>query len=84
MITIQSVINVVTDFYVLLLPIPRLVKLQVSRRRQIGLLLTFLSGLGFVFQGVLLLQSIQYITDWYHHLQCLRDQFGSADQLSAQ
>ncbi|KAE8414778.1 hypothetical protein BDV36DRAFT_236484 [Aspergillus pseudocaelatus] len=46
MITIQSVINVITDFYVLLLPIPRLVKLQVSRRRQIGLLLTFLSGLG--------------------------------------
>ncbi|KAJ5633330.1 NAD(P)-binding protein [Penicillium lividum] len=46
MITIQSVINVVTDFYVLLLPIPRLVKLQVSRRRRIGLLLTFMSGLG--------------------------------------
>ncbi|PYH41074.1 NAD(P)-binding protein [Aspergillus saccharolyticus JOP 1030-1] len=46
MITIQSVINVVTDFYVLLLPIPRLVKLQVSRRRRIGLFVTFMSGLG--------------------------------------
>ncbi|RAH66072.1 NAD(P)-binding protein [Aspergillus aculeatinus CBS 121060] len=46
MITIQSVINVVTDFYVLLLPIPRLLKLQVSRRRRIGLLVTFMSGLG--------------------------------------
>ncbi|RAL14383.1 uncharacterized protein BO97DRAFT_341107 [Aspergillus homomorphus CBS 101889] len=46
MITIQSVINVVTDFYVLLLPIPRLVNLQVSRRRRIGLLVTFMSGLG--------------------------------------
>lgn len=33
MIAIQSVINVVTDFYMLLLPTPRLVKLQVSRRR---------------------------------------------------
>lgn len=48
MITIQSVINVVTDFYVLILPIPRLLKLQVSRRRRIGLLLTFMSGLAYV------------------------------------
>ncbi|KAL4919577.1 hypothetical protein BDW62DRAFT_209552 [Aspergillus aurantiobrunneus] len=46
MITVQSVINVVTDFYVLLLPVARLVKLQVSRRTKIGLVVTFASGLG--------------------------------------
>lgn len=48
MITIQSVINVFTDFYVLLIPIPRLLRLQVSQRRRVGLLLTFLSGLALV------------------------------------
>ncbi|KAI9367180.1 NAD(P)-binding protein [Aspergillus egyptiacus] len=46
MVIIVSVINVVTDFYVLFLPIPRLINLQVNRRRKIGLLLTFASGLG--------------------------------------
>ncbi|KAL4923647.1 NAD(P)-binding protein [Aspergillus undulatus] len=46
MVIIVSVVNVTTDFYVLILPIPRLAKLQVSQRRKIGLLLVFASGLG--------------------------------------
>ncbi|KAL4938236.1 hypothetical protein BDV06DRAFT_226207 [Aspergillus oleicola] len=42
----QSSVNVVTDFYLVVLPIPRVLKLQMSRRKKIGLVITFASGLG--------------------------------------
>ncbi|KAL3456385.1 hypothetical protein BJX64DRAFT_294141 [Aspergillus heterothallicus] len=37
--------NVFTDFYIAILPIPRVLNLQTSNRRKIGLVLTFASGL---------------------------------------
>jgi len=43
---LTSMVNVITDFYVLLLPIPRLIKLQLKQNRKLGLLLVFSSGLG--------------------------------------
>ncbi|KAL4965437.1 uncharacterized protein BDV14DRAFT_172676 [Aspergillus stella-maris] len=46
MVIIVSVVNVTTDIYVLILPIPRLLHLQVDRWRKIGLLMVFASGLG--------------------------------------
>ncbi|KAL4955941.1 hypothetical protein BDW69DRAFT_182117 [Aspergillus filifer] len=42
----QSSVNVVTDFYLVILPIPRVLRLQVSTRRKVGLVITFASGLG--------------------------------------
>lgn len=42
----QGVINVITDFYILLLPIRRMLKLQIRNRKKLGLLAIFLSGLG--------------------------------------
>jgi sterol-4alpha-carboxylate 3-dehydrogenase (decarboxylating) len=44
-VVMNSVINVVTDFYVLVLPIPCIMKLQLSLKRRIGLLLAFGSGI---------------------------------------
>jgi len=43
---LTSMVNVITDFYVLLLPIPRLIQLQLNYHRKIGLFLVFASGLG--------------------------------------
>jgi sterol-4alpha-carboxylate 3-dehydrogenase (decarboxylating) len=43
---LNSMVNVITDFYVLLLPIPRLIKLQLKQNQMLGLLLVFASGLG--------------------------------------
>ncbi|KAL4993080.1 hypothetical protein BDV10DRAFT_200018 [Aspergillus recurvatus] len=42
----QAAVNVFTDFYVVVLPIPCVVKLQTSVKRKVGLVLTFASGLG--------------------------------------
>ena len=44
----NAVVNVVTDFYILVLPIPCIVKLQLSTRYRIGLLVVFGSGLVYV------------------------------------
>lgn len=41
----QSLFSVFTDFYVLLLPIGVLLKLQMSLRRKIGVILIFMTGL---------------------------------------
>ncbi|KAL3431899.1 hypothetical protein BDV09DRAFT_198257 [Aspergillus tetrazonus] len=62
MVIIVSVINVVTDVYVLILPVPRLLKLQVTTRRKVGLLLVFASGLGACAAGLarLINASIHY------------------------
>lgn len=46
MVMFTSVVNVVTDFYILILPLPRILTLQVNKRRKIGLILVFASGLG--------------------------------------
>ena len=43
-VVMNAVINVVTDFYILVLPVPCVMKLQINRRRRIGLLLVFASG----------------------------------------
>jgi sterol-4alpha-carboxylate 3-dehydrogenase (decarboxylating) len=40
--------NVFTDFYIAILPIPRVLNLQTSNRRKFGLCLTFASGLWLV------------------------------------
>jgi hypothetical protein len=40
----QGALNVASDIYVLCLPLPYLVKLHVSRRQKIGLLVIFLAG----------------------------------------
>ncbi|KAL2822595.1 hypothetical protein BJX63DRAFT_377090 [Aspergillus granulosus] len=45
---LTSMIDVVTDFYILILPVPRLLKLQVNRKQKIGSCMTFASGLGLV------------------------------------
>ncbi|OJJ64192.1 hypothetical protein ASPSYDRAFT_84214 [Aspergillus sydowii CBS 593.65] len=42
----QGASNVVTDFYLVVLPIPQVLKLKLSRKKKIGLCLTFASGLG--------------------------------------
>ncbi|BCS20856.1 uncharacterized protein APUU_21288S [Aspergillus puulaauensis] len=42
----QAATNVVTDFYLVILPIPSVLKLKLSRKKKIGLCLTFASGLG--------------------------------------
>ena len=44
-IVMNVVVNVVTDVYVLLLPVPCVLKLQLSLNRRIGLLLVFGSGI---------------------------------------
>ena len=41
----SGVVNVVTDWYLLILPIPSLMLLKLRRRRKLGLLLIFMSGL---------------------------------------
>lgn len=41
----QSAFNVVSDFYVFIIPIPRIIDLQVNKRQKIGLLVIFLAGL---------------------------------------
>ncbi|KAH8654975.1 hypothetical protein BGZ60DRAFT_532605 [Tricladium varicosporioides] len=41
----QSVFNVCSDFYVFIIPIPRIIDLQVTKRQKIGLLFIFLAGL---------------------------------------
>jgi len=43
--TIQAAINVLTDFYILLLPLPALLKLAIPKRRKVGLCAIFLAGL---------------------------------------
>ena len=42
---ISGVVNVVTDLYLLVLPIPPLTQLKLRRRRKLGLLLIFMAGL---------------------------------------
>lgn len=42
---LQQAFNVVTDFYILILPIPCVLDLQLGRRRKIGIILIFGSGL---------------------------------------
>ncbi|OJI98269.1 hypothetical protein ASPVEDRAFT_880951 [Aspergillus versicolor CBS 583.65] len=42
----QTATNVVTDFYLVILPIPQVLKLKLSRKKKVGLCLTFASGLG--------------------------------------
>ncbi|KAI9375556.1 hypothetical protein BJX61DRAFT_549254 [Aspergillus egyptiacus] len=42
----QAAFNVVTDFYLVILPLPRILRLQISTKRKIGLCITFASGLG--------------------------------------
>ncbi|KAL4881108.1 hypothetical protein BJY04DRAFT_218624 [Aspergillus karnatakaensis] len=41
-----AAVNISTDFYVVILPINRFVRLQISRRKKIGLCMIFASGLG--------------------------------------
>lgn len=45
LVIVQGAVNVATDFYVLALPIARVVKLQIPFRRKIGLCAIFLTGL---------------------------------------
>jgi sterol-4alpha-carboxylate 3-dehydrogenase (decarboxylating) len=45
MVAITSFVNVFTDFYILILPIPRILRLRLQARRKIGLLFVFASGL---------------------------------------
>lgn len=45
---LNSVFNVVTDFYVLLLPYPLILKLHLTMRRKIGVLAIFSGGLAWV------------------------------------
>lgn len=44
-VVMNAVINVVTDLYVLALPIPSVLKLQLNPKRRFGLLLVFASGI---------------------------------------
>lgn len=41
---VQGATNLATDVWILVLPIPKLVKLQVSKRRKIGIMVVFLAG----------------------------------------
>lgn len=43
-----SVVNVVCDFYVLLLPLYRITQLQLSFKRKLGLIVVFAWGLAYV------------------------------------
>ena len=43
-VVLNAVVNVITDIYVLLLPIPRILKLQLSNKHRVGLLLVFTTG----------------------------------------
>lgn len=43
----QAATNVVTDFYLVILPIPQVLKLKLSKKKKVGLCLTFASGLGY-------------------------------------
>ena len=40
----QSVINICTDFYVLVLPVPCVLKLQITTRQKVGILAIFATG----------------------------------------
>ena len=42
---LQGIINVITDFYVLALPISSVMKLQLPFQRKLGLLAVFMTGL---------------------------------------
>ena len=44
----NSAVNVITDFFVLILPIPRVLKLQLTLKRKIGIMTTFVDGLLYV------------------------------------
>lgn len=44
-VTVFSVCNTVTDFYTLIIPVNRILKLHIDRNKKIGLLLIFLAGL---------------------------------------
>ena len=41
---LTAVVNVVTDFYVLILPIPSILKLQLDTKRKLGLMMVFAAG----------------------------------------
>ena len=43
-VALNAVFNVVADIYVLLLPIPQVLKLQLSNKHRMGLLLVFSTG----------------------------------------
>ncbi|KAL2047511.1 hypothetical protein ABVK25_011440 [Lepraria finkii] len=43
-VVLHAAVNVATDIYILLLPIPRVLKLQLGRRHRLGLLLVFATG----------------------------------------
>ncbi|KAL6238782.1 hypothetical protein BDW75DRAFT_236981 [Aspergillus navahoensis] len=42
----QAAVNVFTDFYVVVLPIPCVIQLQMSLKRKFGLVITFATGVG--------------------------------------
>lgn len=41
---VSGIVNVVVDFYLLLIPLPAVYKLRMPRKRKTGLMLIFLSG----------------------------------------
>ena len=43
-VVMNATVNVVTDFYILLLPIPCVLSLQMSSKRKVGILLVFAGG----------------------------------------
>ena len=47
-VVLNAAVNVATDIYILLLPIPRVLKLQLGRRHRLGLLLVFATGVVYV------------------------------------
>lgn len=47
-VVLHAAVNVATDIYILLLPIPRVLKLQLGRRHRLGLLLVFATGVVYV------------------------------------
>lgn len=61
-VTLTSVVNVICDFYVLILPLYRISKLNLSFRRKLGLVIVFAWGLGYVtpFYSSSLLRSEAY------------------------
>ena len=44
-VVLNATVNVVTDIYMLLLPIPCVLKLQLGKRHRLGLLLVFATGI---------------------------------------
>lgn len=47
-VVLSAVVNVITDIYVLVLPIPRVLQLQVRGEKRLGLVLVFATGVTYV------------------------------------